>query len=74
MGPVWARTLLRERPEWGTLPRQHMAALVGVAPLQGDRGPRRGRRIMWGGRAPVRTVLSMGTLVAPRFHPRIKAF
>jgi transposase len=29
---------------------------------------------MWGGRAPVRTVLSMGTLVATRFHPQSKAF
>jgi transposase len=29
---------------------------------------------MWGGRAHVRTVLSMGTLVATRFHPQIKVF
>ena len=29
---------------------------------------------MWGGRAPVRTVLYMGTLVATRYTPRIKAF
>ena len=29
---------------------------------------------MWGGRAHVRTVLSMGTLVATRFHPQINAF
>jgi transposase len=28
---------------------------------------------MWGGRAPVRTMLSMGTLVATRDHPRITA-
>jgi len=29
---------------------------------------------MWGGRAQVRTVLDMGTRVATRFHPQIKAF
>jgi transposase len=29
--------------------------------------------MLWGGRAQVRTVLSMGTLVATRDHPRIKA-
>ena len=29
---------------------------------------------MWGGRAQVRTVLYMGTLVATRFNPRIKTF
>jgi transposase len=74
MGPVCARTLLLERPELGTLKRQQSAALVGVAPLNCDRGTLRGRRMMWGGRAHVRTVLSMGTLVATRDNPRIKAF
>ncbi len=56
MGPVWARTLRLELPAWGTRTRQQSAACVGVAPLHGDRGPLRGRRTMWGGRAPVRTV------------------
>jgi transposase len=74
IGPVCARTLLLALPELGTLTRQQIAALVGVAPLHGDRGPLRGRRIMWGGRAHVRTVLSMGTLVATRYNPRSKAF
>ena len=74
IGPVCARTLLRELPELGTRTRQHIAAWVGVAPLKCDSGTLRGRRTMWGGRAPVRTVLSMGTLVATRFHPQIKAF
>ena len=62
------------RPELGTRNRPQSAALVGVAPLHGDRGTLRGRRILWGGRAPVRPVLSMGTLVATRDHPRITAF
>jgi len=74
IGPVCARTLLLARPELGTLPRQQSAALVGVAPLTGDRGTLRGRRMIWGGRAHVRTVLSMGTLVATRDNPRIKTF
>ena len=74
IGPVCARTLLLALPELGTLTRQHIAALVGVAPLNCASGTLRGRRIIWGGRAHVRTVLSMGTLVATRFHPRIKAF
>ena len=74
IGPVCARTLLLELPALGTLTRQHIAALVGVAPLNCASGTLRGRRIIWGGRAHVRTVLSMGTLVATRFHPRIKAF
>jgi len=74
MGPVGARPWLLALPELGTLPRQQIAALVGVAPLHGDSGTLRGRRMMWGGRAPVRTVLSMGTLVATRCNPPLKAF
>src|SRR4029434_3815692 len=74
IGPVCARTLLRELPELGTRTRQHIAALVGVAPLNCDSGILRGRRTIWGGRAHVRTVLYMGTLVATRFNPQIKAF
>jgi transposase len=74
IGPVCARTFVLELPELGTLTRQQIAALVGVAPLHGDRGTLRGRRTMWGGRAHVRTVLYMGTLVATRSNPRITAF
>ena len=74
IGPVCARTFLLELPELGTLTRQQIAALVGVAPLNCDSGPLRGRRTIWGGRAHVRTVLYMGTLVATRFNPQIKAF
>ena len=74
IGPVCARTLVLELPELGTLTRQQIAALVGVAPLNCDSGTLRGRRIIWGGRAHVRTVLYMGTLVATRFNPQIKAF
>ena len=58
----------------GTLTRQQIAAVVGVAPRNGDSGTLRGRRTMWGGRAHVRTVLSMGTLVATRHNPHIKVF
>jgi transposase len=74
MGPVCARTFLLALPELGTLTRQHMAALVGVAPLHCDRGTLRGRRTIGGGRAQVRPVLSMGPLVATRFNPQITAF
>ena len=74
IGPGWARTVRRERPALGTCTRQHSAACVGVAPRHGDRGPRRGRRTLWGGRAPVRTVFDLGPLVATRDHPQITAF
>jgi len=74
IGPVCAPTLRLALPALGTRTRQQIAALVGVAPLHGDRGTMRGRRTMWGGRAHGRTVFSMGTLVATRSNPQIKVF
>ena len=65
MGPVRAPTLRRELPALGTLTRQPIAAWVGVAPLHGDRGTLRGTRTIWGGRAPVRTVLSRAHAARP---------
>ncbi len=74
VGPVLARTLLASLPELGTLNRKAIAALVGVAPLNRDSGTRQGRRRVWGGRAAVRAVLYMGTLVAVRHNPVLRAF
>jgi transposase len=74
IGPVVSATLLADLPELGTLTRQQIAALVGVAPLNHDSGAHRGIRSCWGGRAHVRTALYMGTLVATRCNPTIHAF
>jgi len=74
VGPVLATTLLADLPELGTLTRQRIAALVGVAPLNRDSGTLRGRRTVWGGRAQVRAVLYMSTLVAVRYNPVLQAF
>jgi transposase len=74
VGPVLATTLLASLPELGTLDRRHIAALVGVAPLNRDSGQWRGQRRVWGGRSPVRAVLYMGALVAARHNPVLKAF
>jgi len=38
-------------PEFGTLSRHKLAALVGVAPFNRDSGKMRGTRAIWGGRA-----------------------
>jgi transposase len=74
IGPVVSRTLLADLPELGQLNRKQIAALVGVAPLARDSGTFKGRRVVWGGRAPVRAVLYMGALVASRRNPVIRAF
>ncbi len=73
VGITTARTLLAELPELGTLSRQEIAALAGVAPFNRDSGQFRGKRSIRGGRAVVRNVLYMATLVATRFNPVIRA-
>ncbi len=74
IGPVVSRTLLADLPELGRLNRKQIAALVGVAPLARDSGTHRGKRVAWGGRAPVRAVLYMGALVATRRNAVIRVF
>ena len=74
IGPVVATTLIAELPELGRLNRKQIATLVGVAPLNCESGILRGRRIVWGGRARIRAVLWMGTLVAVQRNPAIRAF
>jgi transposase len=74
IGPVMSRTLLADLPELGTLNRKQIAALVGVAPLNRDSGTLRGKRRVWGGRAPVRAALYMATLVATKWNPVIRHF
>ena len=58
--------LLARLPELGDLNRSQITALVGVAPLSRDGGTLRGKRKVWGGRAPVRAALYMASLVGPR--------
>jgi transposase len=74
VGPVTACTLIAALPELGTLDRRAIAKLVGVAPLNCDSGQSRGRRMIWGGRADVRHVLYMATLVATRHNAAIRTF
>lgn len=49
IGPVMARTLIAELPELGTTDNKRISALVGLVPLNRDRGTLRGKRIIWGG-------------------------
>jgi transposase len=74
VGPVIATTLMASLPELGTVSDKRISALVGVAPFNRDSGQVRGKRTIWGGRANVRAVLYMGTMVATRYNPVLKAF
>ena len=74
IGPVIARTLIAEMPELGLLDRRQIAALTGLAPWTRQSGQWKGKSRIGGGRAVVRTALSMGALVAGRHNPVLKAF
>ena len=74
VGPTCATTLMAQLPELGKLDRKQIAALVGVAPLNRDSGLKKGKRTTWGGRASVRAILYMSTLVATRHNPVIGDF
>ena len=73
VGDVTTFSLLAQLPELGTLNRQKIAALVGLAPFADDSGKRKGVRYIRGGRADVRCALYMATLSAIKHNPPIKA-
>jgi transposase len=74
IGPVIALTLLAELPELGTLTHKQIAALVGVAPLARDSGTMKGKRMVFGGRASVRSVLYLAAVVGVRHNHVIREF
>ena len=73
IGNTTAAALLAHLPELGTLNRGQAAALAGLAPFVRDSGSFKGKRCIYGGRAPVRRALYMAALVAIRHNPRFKA-
>jgi transposase len=74
VGPQTSAMLLAHLPELGTLHRQQIAALVGVAPWDFKSGNFAGKSRIFGGRAPVRDVLYMAALAAAQHNPTFRAF
>lgn len=74
IGPVTSRTLLAELPELGTLTREQVASLVGVAPMNRESGRWNGKRFIAGGRASVRRVLYLGAHAARQGNAVLAAF
>lgn len=74
IGPVVSRTLLIEMPELGTLSREQAAALVGVAPINRESGQYRGKRMIAGGRALVRSMLYLAGQAARQGNATLHAF
>jgi transposase len=69
-----ARTLLAELPELGTLDRRRIASLAGLAPFTRQSGAWKGKSMIGGGRAPVRSALFICAMGAARHNPLLKAF
>ncbi|UDF30272.1 UNVERIFIED_ORG: IS110 family transposase (plasmid) [Roseateles sp. XES5] len=65
--------LIAGLPELGHVDKGQIAKLVGVAPLNRDSGLMRGKRMIAGGRRPVRDALYIAALPAIRFDPDMKA-
>lgn len=74
LGPASVSVLISELPELGTLNRQQIARLVGVAPTNRDSGTLRGKRTTGGGRVEIRNALYMPTVVAKQYNSKIKTF
>lgn len=72
VGEVTSRTLISELPELGALNRKQIASLVGLAPYPRDSGLLKGKRVIWGGRGSVRSVLYMAALTAVRSASPLK--
>lgn len=66
--------ILSDLPELGRIGKGQIAKLVSVAPLNRDSGLMRGKRMIAGGRQPVRDALYVAALPAIRFDPAMKAF
>lgn len=73
-GPTVAATLIADLPELGTVNRQVIASLAGLAPFADDSGDAQGPRHIRGGRAQPRRALYWAALAAARHNPDLVTF
>ena len=74
VGDKTANILLAHLPELGTLTRQQIAALAGLAPYTRESGQWKGKRTIYGGRSPIRKAMFLAARVAKRWCPIISAY
>ena len=72
VGPAIASVLLAYLPELGSIDRRAIASLAGLAPHACESGHSKGKRQVWGGRAPVRCALYRAAFIASRWDPAFK--
>lgn len=73
IGKVSAAAIISNVPELGYINNKQAASLIGVAPMNRESGRYKGKRIIQGGRAQVRTVLYMAMMSAMQSNPVFKA-
>ena len=71
---ILARIFLAELPELGRLSRREIASLAGLAPYTRQSGRWKGKSMIGGGRAALRTALYMAALSASRCNRPLKVF
>jgi transposase len=74
VGSVASSTLLSYLPELGTISREAIASIVGVAPFNRDSGKHSGKRYCFGGREDVRKVLYMNVISAIKHNEYINRY
>jgi len=74
VGRLSATLILAACPELGTLSKNQVAALAGLAPVCHDSGKYRGKRTIYGGRLSMRSALYMAAVSAARFNTLLKPF
>jgi transposase len=74
VGMISAAALLAALPELGTLGKNQIAALAGLAPFNRDSGAQRGSRSIHGGRVAARQALYMAAFSAARCNAVLRPF
>lgn len=73
VGKILAASLISNVPELGFITNKQAASLIGVAPITRESGRYKGKRVIQGGRAQVRTVMYMAMMSAIQCNPIFKA-
>ena len=74
IGDVLGALFLAELPELGTVNREKIASLVGVAPYARESGTFKGKRFCTGGRSKVRRALYLASISACIWCPYFRVF
>lgn len=72
IGNIAAASMISNVPELGYITNKQAASLIGVAPVTRESGRYKGKRVIQGGRAQVRTVLYMAMMSAMQCNPVFK--